>query len=214
MKSFLLIGVGTFGTSLAHELHDLGHQVLVVDRREEKVNGVLPVVNGGRVGDGADERFLESMDVKSFDVCLVTIGDFKSLLETTANLKKMGAAMVISRAGDDSQAISLLRSGADEIIYPEKQIAKWAALRYGSEQIRDYIAMDGSHAILEASVPAQWCGKTVVELELRQRYGLNVLAVKEKGQLDVAITPDTVLTDSRTMMVLGEYSALKQCFHG
>lgn len=214
MKSFLLIGLGTFGTSIAHELHDLGHRVFGVDCREGRVNAVRPVVDDARVGDGADEEFLKSLEVQSFDVCIVAIGgDFHSLLETTANLKKLGAAMVVSRAGDDSQGISLLRSGADEIIYPEKQLAKWVALRYGSDQIRDFIAMDGSHAILEVAVPDQWLGKTVVELELRQRYGLNILAVKEKGELDVAITPDTVLTDDRTMMVLGEYNALHKCFH-
>ena len=214
MKSFLLIGLGTFGTSIAHELHDLGHRVTAVDCREEKVNEVMPVVDDAKVGDSADKDFLESLDVKSFDVCLIAIGrDLQSLLATISSLKELGAAMVVSRAGDDSQANSLMRSGVDDIIYPEKQSPKWAALRYGSNDVLDFIIMDSSHAILEVTVPAKWQGKTVVELELRQRYGLNILAMKESGKLDVAITPDTVLTETRTMMVLGEYDALKACFH-
>lgn len=213
MKSILLIGLGNFGKHIAIQFHELGHQVMAVDNREERVNDVLPFVTDAQIGDSRNMDFLSTLGVANYDACIVAIdSDFQSSLETTANLKELGAPLVISRAARDVHAKFLLRNGADEILYPEKQIAKWAAIRYGSNHILDYAELDESHSIFEVAVPKDWEGKTVGQLDVRKRYNINIMALKEGGKINAAITPDTVLTADKTLMVLGEYPALQKCF--
>ena len=213
MKSILLIGINNFGTMIAKQLHDLGHQVLAVDRDEARINAILPLVTDAQIGDSTNEAFLRSLGINNFDVCIVTIGsDFQSSLETTSLLKELGASMVISRAERDGQEKFLLRNGADEVIYPEKQIAKWAAIRYSSMMIHDFIELDESHSLYEVSVPEAWIGKSVIQLDVRRKHDLNIIAIKENGVMSFTIKPDTVLQAEMTLLVLGEYSALKRCF--
>lgn len=213
MKSVLLIGVGRFGRHAAIQLSKLGHQVMAVDIDEARINGVMPYVTEARIGDSTDEVFLRSLGVRNFDVCMVAIsGDFQSSLETTSLLKELGAACVIARAERDVQAKFLLRNGADHVVYPEKEIAKWAAIRYTGDHILDYIELDERHAIFEVNVPESWLGKTVGALDIRKRHGVNILGFKRSGVTDFTVTPDTLLTNNITLFVLGEYAALKKCF--
>ncbi len=214
MKSILLIGIGRFGKHIAMNLHKLNHQVMVVDDNEERINELLPYVTNAQIGDSTNRDFLESLDVRSFDVCFVAIGkDFQSSLETTCTLKELGAKLVVSRAASDVHAKFLLRNGADEVIYPEKQVAKWASIRYSSEHILDYIELDESHAIFEVSVPKAWVGKSILQLDVRKKYNINIMGVKRGGRMNVSVSPDTVLTEDVTLLVLGEYRALQKCFH-
>lgn len=185
MKSVLLIGLSRFGRHMAQRLRDLHHEVLAVDRDEKRVDDALPYVTNAQIGDGTDPQFIASLGVRNFDLCVVAIGDdFQSSLETTALLKEAGAPFVLSRATRDVHAKFLLRNGADEIIYPEKQMAGWAAVRYGSDHIFDYVELTPDHAIYETEVPAFWVGKTVMELAVRQKYHINILATKREGRLD------------------------------
>ena len=150
MKSILLIGLGRFGRHVAEKLYELNHQVMAVDKMEDRVEAVLPYVTNGQIGDSTNMEFLESLGVSNFDVCIVAIAsDFQSSLETTAYLKDLGAKMVVSRASRDVHARFLLRNGADEIVYPEKQVANWTAIRYSSEHIFDYVQLSETHAIFE-----------------------------------------------------------------
>lgn len=214
MKSVLLIGVNRFGSLLAKQFHDLGHQVMAVDRSEDRINRILPLVTDAQIGDSTSEAFLRSLGVGNYDVCIVTIGgDFQSSLETTSLLKELGGKFVVSRADRDVQAKFLLRNGADEVINPEKQIAEWAAIRYSSDHILDYIKLDNDHAIFEVSVPVEWIGKKVGELDIRRKYGINIMAVKESGTMNLSVTPETVLNSGMTMLVLGEWKAIRKCFH-
>lgn len=214
MKSILLIGLGRFGRNIALNLSRLGHQVMTVDHREERVEEILPFVTNAQIGDSTNPEFLESLGIRNYDVCIVTIGnDFQSSLETTSLLKELGARYVVSRAERDVQEKFLLRNGADEVLYPEKQLARWAAIRYSSNHILDYIELDGDHAIFEVSVPKSWIGMSIGDIDIRKKYNINILAVKKDGKMDMAITPDTVLSDDKTMLVLGEYKALQKCFH-
>ena len=138
MKAILLIGLGRFGRHIAEELNKLGHEVMAVDENEERVNAVLSIVTNAQIGDSTNAEFLKALGVRNFDVCIVAIsGNFQSSLETTSLLKELGAKMVVSRAERDVQAKFLLRNGADEVIYPEKQLAKWAAIRYGADHVLD-----------------------------------------------------------------------------
>lgn len=213
MKSFLLIGLGRFGRHLAMQLNAQGHQVMAVDDDEEKVNAMLSVVTNAQIGDSTNGEFLQELGVGNYDVCIVAISDnFQSSLETTSLLKELGAKKVVSRAERDVQAKFLLRNGADEVLYPEKQLAKWAAVRYGSDHLLDYIELDADNAIVEVEVPAQWVGKTVGEIDVRRMHNINLLAVKKDGAIDAQITPYTVLPADGTLLALGEYRALKKCF--
>ena len=213
MKAILLIGLNKFGTLIARQLHDLGHQVMAVDRDEARINAVLPIVTDAQIGDSTNENFLRSLGVNSYDVCIVTIGsDFQSSLETTSLLKELGGQLVVSRADREVQAKFLLRNGADEVINPEKQIAEWAAIRYASNHILDYIRLDDDHAIYEVSVPKDWIGKSIGTIDIRKRYGINILAIRKSGKMKLSVTPETVLEDDITMLVLGERKALQKCF--
>ena len=213
MKSVLLIGLNNFGVMLAKRLHELGHQIMAVDKNEARVNAILPYVTDAQIGDSTSEIFLRSLGVNNYDVCIVAIsGDFQVSLETASLLKEFGAKLVVSRADREIQAKFLLRNGADEVINPEKQIADWAAIRYASNHILDYIRLDEDHAIYEVSVPTDWIGKTVGQIDIRKRYGVNLMAVKENGRMDLSITPDTMLSGSKTMLVLGTRKAIQKCF--
>ncbi len=213
MKTVLLIGLGRFGRHLAQHLSDLGHEVMAVDNDEEKVNNIMNVVTCAQIGDATNKAFLESLGVKDFDICFVTISnDFQSSLETTYLLKEMGAKMVISRAERDGQAKFLLRNGADQVVYPEKQIAKWAGIRYTNDHILDFIELDDKYAVYEVTVPEEWVGKSVGDIDIRKKFGISIMAIKNEGKMNIAITADTVLTSENTLVVLGEYKALKKYF--
>ena len=213
MKNILLIGLGRFGRHIALQLNKLGHEVMAVDSNEERVNKILPIVTNAQIGDSTNTEFLKSLGIGNFDVCIVTIGgNFQNSLETTSLLKELGAKLVVSRAERDVQEKFLLRNGADEVIYPEKQVANWAAIRYTADHIRDYIEVDEAHAIFEVEVPKGWIGKTVGELDIRRKYSINIMATKENGKINMAVSPDTVLTDNSTLLVLGAYKELQKCF--
>lgn len=213
MKNILLIGLGHFGKHIAMELNQLGHEIMAVDENEEKVNDVLPYVTNAQIGDSTDPDFLKSLGIRNFDVCIVTMsGNFQNSLETTSLLKELGAELVVSAAKRDVQEKFLLRNGADRVVYPEKQMAKWTAIRYTSDHILDYIEVDDSYAIFEVQVPENWIGKSIGRIDIRKKYNINILALKEYGKLNMAITPDTVLSSNITLLVLGDYKSLQKCF--
>lgn len=212
-KSVLLIGLGRYGTHVARELSELNHDVLAVDRNEERINGAMQYVTSAQIGDSTNEEFLRSLGVDNFDVCIVTIGkDFQSSLETTSLLKELGGKLVVSRASADVQEKFLLRNGADEVVYPEKQLAKWTSIRYTAEHILDYVELDAEHSIFEVAIPEKWIGRKVGEIDIRRKYNINILATKVNGKMDLAVTPETVLAENKTMLVFGEDKDLQKCF--
>lgn len=214
MKSILLVGLGRFGRHIAEKLNALNHQVMAVDRREGRVDAILPFVTNAQIGDSTNPDFLTSLGIRNFDFCIVAIGDdFQSSLETTSLLKELGAKLVVSRAASDVHAKFLLRNGADEIIYPEKQLANWVAIRYSADHIFDYIELDDEHAIFEVQVPQDWIGKTVGELDVRKKYGINIMGLKEDGKMNLTVTPATGITASQTLLVLGTMRQIQKVFH-
>ena len=185
MKSILLIGLGRFGRHIAIKLDELNHQVMAVDNNESRVEAVLPYVRNAQIGDATNEDFIRSLGVRNFDVCIVAIGDnFQSSLETTSLLKELGAKMVVSRAARDVHAKFLLRNGADEVVYPEKQLASWTAIRYSADHIFDYVELD-----------------------------VNIMALRCNGVLDMNIASETLLGDDQTMLVLGNIKNIQKQFH-
>lgn len=213
MKSILLIGLGRFGRHIAKELYDLNHQVMAIDNNEERVNAVLPFVTNAQIGDSTSEEFLSSLGIRNFDACIVAIGDnFQNSLETTSLLKELGAKKVIARASRGVQEKFLLRNGADEVVYPEKQLAAWIAIRCTSEHILDYIELDTDYSIFELDIPANWNGKTILQLDIRKKYNINILGIRDNGKLDMNITPDTVLGHEKSILVLGRHRDVQKCF--
>ncbi|MDE6775864.1 MAG: TrkA family potassium uptake protein [Ruminococcus sp.] len=213
MKSILLIGLGRFGRHIAMKLNELGHEVLAVDCVEERVQKVLDYVTNAQIGDSTNYLFMRSLGVRNFDVCIVAIGDdFQSSLETTSLLSELGAVKVVSRAASDVHEKFLLKNGADEVIYPEKQLAAWSAIRYSSNHVFDYIDLDGDYAIFEISVPEKWVGRTVIQVDIRKKYGINILAIITNDILDPNITANTILRPENNLLVLGTEQAIQKCF--
>ena len=214
MKSILLIGLGRFGRHIAIKLDELHHHVMAVDKEDTRVDAVLPFVTNAQIGDATNEDFLSSLGVGNFDVCIVAIGDnFQNSLEVTSLLKELGARMVVSRAARDVHAKFLLRNGADEIVYPERQLADWVAIRYSADHILDYIELDEGHAIFEISIPEEWIGKTIGQLDIRKKYNINIMALKTNDIMNLKISSDTQLLKGSTMLVLGETKHIQKCFH-
>ena len=184
MKNILLIGLGRFGRHMAEQLNQMGHEIMAVDLNGERVEKVLPFVTNAQIGDCTDADYLRSLGIRNYDICFVAIGgSFQNSLETTSLLKELGAKLVVARAERDVQEKFLLRNGADSVIYPEKQVAKWASIRYADDYILDYMEVDASHAIFEVEVPEQWVGKTIGELDVRKKYNINIFAMKSNGKI-------------------------------
>lgn len=212
MKNVLLIGLGRFGRHAAMKLHELGHQVMAVDRDEQNVNAVLPYVTEALIGDSTKPEFLSLLEIESYDLCIVAIGDdFQGSLETTALLKDMGAQYVVSRAARGVHEKLLRNNGADQVIYPEKQLAEWTAVRFSSDNILDYLAIDDKFAVYEINIPKKWIGKSLLELNIRRRFQINVIAIKEKKQLYLDINPDAPLTENQSLLVIGRAEDIQKC---
>lgn len=205
MKSILLIGLGRFGRHMAQKFNELNQEVLAVDIDEERVNDILPFVTDAQIGDSTSEAFLSSLGVRNFDLCVVAIGDdFQSSLETTSLLKDLGAPFVLARASRDVHAKFLLRNGADAIIYPEKDMAVRAAVKYSADNIFDYISLTPDYSIYETEVPVWWVGKTIVQLAVRTKHHINVLALKHgDNDMEPLPSPDHVFRGDERMLILG-----------
>lgn len=204
MKSILLIGLGRFGMCMAQKFHELKHQVLAVDTSEERIDAVLPYVTSAQIGDCTNEQFVASLGVRNFDLCVVAIGDnFQNSLETTALLKDLGAKFVLSRANRDIHAKFLLRNGADSVVYPEKEMAIRSAVKYSSDHIFDYIELTPEHSIYEITVPDGWSGRTIVEIGVRNKYHITILAVKFGCDLRPLPGADYRFKGTETLIILG-----------
>lgn len=213
MKSILLIGLGRFGKHIAMHLNHLGHQVMAIDHVEARVDEALPYVTSAQIGDSTNGEFLESLGIGNYDVCIVAIGnDFQSSLETASLLKELGAKLVVARAARDVQEKFLLRNGADQVVYPEKQLAKWTAIRYSADHILDYMELDEEHAMFEVPVPEGWGGQTIGQIDIRKKYGINIMGIKKNGTLQLAVSPDMTLEPEDTMLVLGKNKNIQKCF--
>lgn len=213
MKSVLLIGLGRFGTNVAEKLYELKHEVMALDIHEERINAILPIVTKAQIGNSTDIDLLKSLGVEDYDVCIVTIKGFADSLQTVSLLKELGAKAVVARAVSDIHEKFLLRNGADETVYPEKQLATWTAVCFTSNHVFDYVRLDDKHSIFEVTIPDEWKGKTVGELQVRRKHGLNIMAIKEEDGLNMVINPDTVLTTDKHILVLGSIKDIKKIFN-
>lgn len=213
MKQVLLIGLGRYGQNIAVRLHEMGHQVMAVDKDEKRVNAILDIVTNALIGDSTDREFLESLGVRNFDYVIIAIaGDFESSMITTVMVKELGAPNVISRASSEIQEQLLKNNGADVVIYPEKTVGIWTANRYVSEHVLDYFDLADGYSIYEISMPDSWVGKTLASMDIRSKYGINILAVRSGEHLNVTMDPNEKFVKSQSLLVLGKSENVHRCF--
>ncbi len=205
MKTILMIGMGKFGHHLCQNLARLGNEIMIVDDREEVLEDLLPVVTSAKIGDCTNEEVLKSLGVRNFDLCFVCIGtNFQSSLEITSLLKEMGAKYVISKANRDIHAKFLLRNGADEVIYPDRDIAEKLAVKVSANHVFDYIELTEEYSIYEIPLVKEWVGRTIGDIDIRAKYHVNVLGTKKGGNLSLLPGADYVLKSDEHLMVLGQ----------
>lgn len=205
MKSILIIGLGRFGRHMAKKFEEQGNDVMAVDIVEERVDAVLPYVTNAQIGDATNPAFMESLGIDNYDLCVVTIGDnFQSSLETTALLKDLGACYVLSRASRDVHAKFLLRNGADQVVYTEKETAERLAVQFGSDSIFNYIELNSEYSIYEISTPPSWIGKSILQKNVRSKYNVSILATKRGEEIFPLPHPDHIFSETESLMVLGK----------
>ena len=213
MKSVLVIGAGQFGTHIAQRMEELRCEVMVVDINEDCINDILPYVTDAKIGDGTNEEFLRTLGIDNFDVCFVTLGrHFQTSLETTSLLSELGAKKVISRATNDVQMKFLLRNGADEVVYPEKQMAHRIATKYASDNILDLFHLEKEYYIYELEVPKDWYGKTIVQIDIRKKFNINLLTIKRHGEVIIP-SASTVIQPADVAFVLGELRDIQRALN-
>jgi trk system potassium uptake protein TrkA len=190
---------------MAKKFSEQNNDVMAIDINEERINNVLSVVTNALIGDATNERFMETIGVRDFDLCVVAIGDnFQSSLETTALLKDLGAKFILARASRDVHAKFLLRNGADDVIYTEKETAERLAVKYGSDNIFNYIELNDEYSIYEIAVPSSWLNKSILKVNVRSKYGISILATKQGNNIFPLPKPEHVFTDSESLMILGK----------
>ena len=205
MKNILIIGAGRFGYHICKELSKLDVEILMVDADENSLKIVDEYVSKSLIGDGSDIDFLKSLGINTFDECVVAIGDdFQSSLETVLNLKELGAKRILARASKGSQEKLLLKIGADKVIYPEKQLARWVALHTGTNSIYDFMDLDDGFGLYEVKVPSEWSNKTLAELNLRKNYNINILGVRVNGKLKIVLGPTFVLKEDERILIIAK----------
>lgn len=205
MKSILLIGMGKFGRTLGEKLLAMGDEVMIVDKNEDVINSLSGKYADSLIANCMIEENLASMDVPSFNACVVAIGDdFQSSLEVTSLLKDLGAKRVISRATTDIQRKLLLRMGADEVIYPDMDIAEKLAVRLNSDKVINYIDIDNDYSIFEIAIPEKWIGRKLIDINPRAKFGMNILTVKRGRQVISSLDGNFVFESGDQIVVFGD----------
>ncbi len=205
MKSVIVIGMGRFGRRLASKMAELGNDVMIVDQNESLIDELAPNFTDAHIGDCRIEGVLRSLGVNNFDICFVTIGEnFQSSLEITSLLKELGAKYVVSKAVSEIQSKFLLRCGADEVVLPEREMADKLAFKHNAKNVFDYIEISPEYAIYEIPINASWIGNSISTLNIRRMHGINILAIKNQGELKPLPGPDYHFIADDHMVVIGK----------
>lgn len=211
MKSILVIGLGKFGEYLSKSLAELGNEVMVLDTNETDVHDILPYVSDGRIGDSTREEVLRSIGVSNYDIVFVCIdSDFRISLETTFLAKELGAKYVVSKTDRPINEKFLLHNGADEVIFPNKDIATKVARKYTASNIFDYIELNDEYGIYELPIPVDCIGKSIKATNFRAKYHANILAIKKGDELNISPSPDYVFEPDDHLMIMGQSEEVKK----
>lgn len=211
MKSVLIVGMGRFGRHMAKKFLEQGDEVLAIEKNEERADSVLSYVRNLQIGDATDEEYMKSVGVSNFDICVVAVGDnFQAALEITVIMKDLGAEFILARAARDVHKKLLLRNGADYVVYAERETAERLAVKYGAGNVVDFMELDEKHSIYEIATPSQWYGKTILEKNVRQKYGISILGIRSGGEMSMMPGTDYVFRPEDTLIILGLNDNLKK----
>lgn len=211
MKSILIIGLGRFGTHLCQNLSKLDNEIMIVDRDESSLEDLLPYVVSAKIGDCTNEKVLRSLGVANFDLCFVCIGDnFQSSLEITSLLKDLGAKYVVSKANRDIHAKFLLRNGADEVIYPDRDIADKIAVRFSANQVFDYVELGDNFSIYEIAPLPEWIGRSIRDINVRVIYNTNIIGIKTANGMTMMPHADYVFQPGEHLMMVGHQNDIEK----
>lgn len=208
MKSILVIGIGRFGNHLTRRLVQEGNEVMIVDESEERLEELLPIVSNAKIGDCTNIDVLKALGVDNFDIVFVCIGtNFQSSLEITSQVKELGAKWVVSKATRDIQAKFLLRNGADEVVYPDRDAAEKIAIRSSKDNIFDYIEITEEYGIYEITPLKEWVGKSIKDVNFRAKYHVSIIATKRHREDEPALLPpaDHIFKADEYLMIIGEH---------
>ena len=209
MKSYVVIGLGRFGTELARRLCALGCEVMVIERNNELVQQVSQQVTHAVMGDARDLGVLKALGVQDFDCAVVCIGDnLADSVLATMNLKELGVPKVVCKAHDETHRQVLMKLGADQVVIPEQENAARLAKSLSSHNVLDYIELSDEYGIIDVPAPKAWVGKSLKELNVRAKLGVNIIAVKRDEDVNVSPAADYVITAQDIMVVLGDNKAL------
>lgn len=204
MKSFLIIGLGRFGNHLCQKMVHMGSEVMIIDKDENAVQELLHDATTVKIGDCTSEEVLKSLGVGNFDACFVCIGsNFQSSLEITSLLRELGAKYIISKASRDIQAKFLLRNGADEVVYPDKDIAERLAVKFSANHVFDYIELHSDYSIFEIQPKKAWIGHSISEMNIRAKYNVSVFGIQAGDNLNILPPPHYVMREDDHLMVVG-----------
>ena len=210
MKSILIIGLGRFGRHMARTFIENGHEVMAIDRDESRADDAVGAIQQILIGDATEVRFMESLGIRSFDLAVIAIGEnFQTVLEITVLLKELGCKFVIARATRDVHKKLLLRNGADYVVYAEREIAERLAIKFGTDNIFDYIELTPEIGIYEIAIPKSWIGHSIIDLSVRNKYNISILATKKGEQIFPLPSPDHVFTQDESLMVMGTMKNVK-----
>lgn len=213
MKQFVVIGIGRFGSAVAETLCKLGHEVLVIDRDDEAVQKISEKVTHAVTADATDENVLKSLGVRNFDVAVIAIGsDIQSSILTTLMLKDMGVEYIVAKAQNELHAKVLLKIGADRIVFPERDMGERVAHNLISSNILEYIELSSEHSIIEYAVPKSWEGKDLRDINMRAKFGVTVVALRNINDEHINISPkaDSKIREGDIMIVIGDNDDLKK----
>lgn len=205
MKSVLIIGMGRMGRHLAKKMYQMGNDVMIVDHRPEVIESLADRFTDSSICDCTNEAVIKSLGVDNFDVCFVTIGeDFQASLVVTSLLKKYGARRVVAKANQSIQSDLLRTIGADEVVYAEAEVAEKLAIRYNADNIFDFVPLTDTESIYEIPILSNWAGQTVVDVNVRRKYGINIIAVKNGNHVITNVDPDYHFRPDDHIIVIGK----------
>ena len=204
-KQFAVIGMGRFGSSVAKTLYDMGFEVLAIDRDEHRTQEVVHMVTHAVTADCTDEEALKALGIRNFDVVVVAIGqDIQASILTTLILKEMGIKTLIVKAQNELQGKVLKKIGADKVVFPERDMGLRVAHHLTSPNVLDYIELSDEYSIVEMRVSSEMVGKNLKELDIRARFGCNVMAIKRGSKMNISPAATVPLTEEDVLVIVGE----------
>lgn len=211
MKQYVVIGCGRFGGSVARTLYNMGHDVLAIDSSGETIQYISEEVTHAIQADATDESVLKSLGIRNFDVAIITIGsNIQASVMTTLMVKELGVKYVVAKANNEIHAKLLFKIGADRVVFPERDMGIRVAHNLVSSNILDYIELAPEYSIMEITAPSEWTGKTLLDLNIRSKYGINVMAIKHDSQINISPVAADYIRDGDILVVVGRNKDLEK----